>query len=65
MLYMQSVGEHTRSKSVVEETYNAPAWAYHIGDQQSPTESAAVKLTLQGLKRQLAKPIQKKKPIIQ
>ena len=63
MLYMQSVGERTRSKSAVEEAYNALAWAHRIGDQQSPTESAAVKLTLQGLQRQLAKPIQKKKPI--
>ena len=60
MLYMQSVGERTRSKSAVEEVYNALAWAHRIGDQQSPTESTAVKFTLQGLQRQLAKPIQKK-----
>ena len=52
MLYMQSVGERTRSKSAVEEAYNALAWAHRIGDQQSPTESAAVKFTLQGLQRQ-------------
>ena len=63
MLYMQSVGEHTKSKSAVEEAYNAIAWAHRVGDQQAPTESAAVKLTLQGLQRQLAKPVQKKKPI--
>ena len=63
MLHMQSVGESTRSKSTVEEAYNAIAWAHHIGDQQSPTESAAVKLTLQGLQKQLSKLIHKKKPI--
>ena len=63
MLYMQSVGERTKSKSAVEEVYNAIAWAHRVGDQQAPTESAAVKLTLQGLQRQLAKPVQKKKPI--
>ena len=60
---MQSVGEHTRSKSAVEEAYNVLAWADHIGDQQSSTESAAVKLIFQGLQKQLAKPIQKKRPI--
>ena len=31
MLYMQSVGECTRSKSAVEEVYNALAWAHRIG----------------------------------
>jgi len=60
---MQSVGERTKSKAAVEEAYNALAWAHHIGDQRAPTESAAVKLTLQGLQRQLARPVQKKKPI--
>ena len=51
MLYMQSVGERTKSKSAVEEAYNAIAWAHRVGDQQAPTESAAIKLTLQGLQR--------------
>ena len=63
MLYMQSVGERTKSKAAVEEAYNALAWAHHMGDQPAPTESATVKLTLQGLQRQLARPVQKKKPI--
>ena len=39
---MQSVGEGTQSKFTVEEAYNVLTWADHIGDQQSPTESAAV-----------------------
>ena len=34
-----------------------------MGDQQTPTKSAAAKLTLQSLQRQLARPVQKKKPI--
>ena len=46
MLYIQSIGERTRSKSAVEDAYNALAWAHRIGDQQSPIESTAVKLTL-------------------
>ena len=44
MLYMQNMGECTRYKAVVEEAYNALAWAHHMGNQLAPTESAAVKL---------------------
>ena len=58
MLYIQSVGEHTKSKAAVEEAYNALAQA-HRGEQQATMESPAVKLTLQGLQRQLARPVQK------
>ena len=63
MLYLQAVGEQTKSKAAVEEAYNAVAWAHHLGNQQTPTEAATVKLLLQGLQRQLARPIRKKKPI--
>ena len=63
MLYLQAVGEQTKSKAAVEEAYNAQAWAHHLGSQPTPTEAAAVKLQLQGLQRQLAKPVQKKKLI--
>ena len=44
LLYMQSVGERMRSKPTVEKAYDALTWAHHIGDEQPPTESAAVKL---------------------
>ena len=63
MLYLQAVGEQTKSKVAVEEAYNTLAWVHHLGNQQALTEAATVKLLLQGLQRQLARPIRKKKPI--
>ena len=44
-MYLQSVGECMKSKSAVEEAYNAIVWAHCVDDQQAPMESAAVKLT--------------------
>ena len=57
MLYLQAVGEQIKSKAAVEEAYNALAWAHHLGNQQAPTEAATVKLLLQGLQRELARPL--------
>ena len=55
ILYLQAVGEQTKSKAAVEEAYNALAWAHHLGNQQALTEATTVKLLLQGLQRQLAR----------
>ena len=63
VLYMQSVGEHTNSKAMVEEAFNAISWFHVLGSQPSPTESAFAKATLQGLQKDLAKPVRKKLPV--
>ena len=63
MLYMQSLAESTNSKSAVEEASNAIAWAYAMGNCRSPTESQFVRSVLQGLQRDLAKPVTKKLPV--
>lgn len=63
VLYMQSLAESTNSKSAVEEASNAIAWAHAMGNCNSPTESQFVRSVLQGLQRDLAKPVTKKLPV--
>ena len=63
VLYMQSVGEHTNSKAMVKEAFNTISWIHVLGSQPSPTESAFAKATLQGLQKELAKPVYKKLPV--
>jgi len=63
VLYMQSLAELTRSKSAVEEACNAVAWVHAMANCHSPTKSHFVKTVLQGLQRNLAKPVTKKRPV--
>ena len=63
VLYMQSVGKHTNSKALVEEAFNAISWFHVLGSQPSPTESAFAKAMLQGLQKDLVKPVHKKLPV--
>ena len=62
-LYLQHLTEWAKSKSAVEEAVNALAWVHGLAGINSPTSSPIVQETLQGLKRTLAKPVQKKRPI--
>ena len=62
-LYLQHLTEQMKSKSAAEEAVNALAWVHGLAGTSSPTNNAVVQKTLQGLKRTLAKPVQKKKPI--
>lgn len=62
-LYLQHLAEQTKSKSAAEEAVNALAWVHGLAGINSPTNNPVVQKTLQGLKRTLAKPVQKKKPI--
>ena len=48
---------------MVEEAFNAIFWFHVLGSQPSPTESAFAKATLQGLQKDLAKPVRKKLPV--
>jgi len=59
-LYLQHLAEAKCSKSAVEEAVNGLAWAHSMAGISSPTDSPIVKTTLEGLKRTLAKPVNKK-----
>ena len=62
-LYLQHLAEQAKSKSAAEEAVNALAWVHGLAGANSPTSSSIVQETLQGLKRTLSKPVQKKRPI--
>ena len=61
-LYLQHLGESRYSKSAVEDTVNGLAWTHSIPGVLSPTDSPIIKTTLEGLKKLLAKPVNKKLP---
>ena len=62
-LYLQHLADQAKSKSAAEEAVNALAWVHGLAGINSPTSNPIVQETLQGLKRTLAKPILKKRPI--
>ena len=63
ILYIQHVGEVSRSKAAVEEACNALSWIHSCAGLLSPVADPFVKVTLEGLQRSLAKPTVKKEPI--
>lgn len=62
-LYLQHIGNQVKSKSAAEEAVNALSWAHSLAGIDSPAVNPLVQATLQGLKRMLAQPVRKKKPI--
>ena len=62
-LYLQNVAETSNSRAAVEEAVYALAWAHDLAGVVSPTTAILVQTTLQGLRRMLAKPVQKKEPV--
>ena len=62
ILYLQHLAEVKRSKSAVEEAVNSLSWAHTLAGIPAPTTSPIVNATLDGLKRTLAKPVNKKSP---
>ena len=63
VLYLQSLAESSSSKSAIEEAYNAISWVHAMASCDSPTESQFVRTVMQGLQRNLAKPVTKKLPV--
>ena len=63
VLYLQHLTETTGSKAAVEEAVYALAWTHNLASIPSPTETTLVKVTLEGLRKVLAKPVTKKEPI--
>lgn len=62
-LYLQHLGDHVESKSAVEEAVNSLAWVHSMAGLPSPSHQPLVQVTLEGLKRTLARPITKKTPM--
>ena len=62
-LYLQYLGEKTKSKAVVEEASNAVSWVHNSAGLCPPLADLFVKATLEGLQRSLAKPVVKKEPV--
>ena len=62
-LYLQHLGDTSKSKAAVEEACNALAWVHFTSGLPAPTSSPFVQATLKGLQRILAKPVTKKRPV--
>ena len=61
-LYLQYLGECNASRASAEEAVNGLAWAHSLAGIESPTSNPLVKNALDGLKRTLARPVNKKAP---
>ena len=62
-LYLQHLAESLESKAAAEEAVNALGWVHSLAGVTSPGESKFVQSTLDGIRRRLARPVQKKEPI--
>ena len=62
-LYLQHLGDSTKSKAAVEEACNALTWVHSASGLPSPSSHPFVRATSEGLQRMLAKPVTKKKPV--
>ena len=62
-LYLQHVREVTQSKAAVEEAVNAANWMHELAGIPIVGEAPVVSVTLNGLRRMLAKPVAKKAPV--
>ena len=63
MLYLQYLGEESKSKAAVEEACNAIAWIYSSAGLASLSAHPFVEATLKGFQHSLTKPVTKKEPI--
>ena len=59
-LYLQQLGDTSKSKATVEEACNALAWIHSSSRLSSPTLCPFVQTTLEGLQRMLVKLVTKK-----
>ena len=63
VLYLQHLGETSKSKAAVEEATNAMSWVHSCAGLPSISANPFVKATIDGLQRSLAKPTVKKEPV--
>jgi site-specific recombinase XerD len=62
-LYFAQLGKHAKSYSVIAVASGALTWAHQLAGMESPTDNVIVRETMNGLKRQLARPVNKKDPL--
>ena len=62
-LYLQYIEDSSKSKAAAEEAVHALNWVHNLAELESPTQSPLVQTTLEGLRRLLARPLQKKSPV--
>ena len=63
LLYLQDVGERTKSSAAVSEAINSVSWVQHLGGVEPVGQNQLVKTVNEGFQRALAKPRKRKKPI--
>ena len=62
-LYLQHLGETTKSRAAVEETVKAVSWAQHLAGQTEIARSGLIKSVVEGFQCQLACPKKRKEPV--
>ena len=62
-LYLQHLGDTTKSKAAIEEAVNAVGWLHKLSGLPPINESPFVEAVRAGLQRMLAKPQTKKEPV--
>ena len=62
-LYLQHLGETTKSRAAAEEAVNAASWMHELAGLPPVSSAPIVAATLGGLRRMLAKPVNKKAPV--
>ena len=62
-LYLQYIEDSSKSKAAAEEAVHALNWVHSLAGLESPTQFSLVQTTLEGVRRLLAKPVQKKSPV--
>ena len=62
-LYLQYLKETRGSKAAAEEAVNVLSWAHSMAGIPSPAAGPFVQTTLEGIRRSLARPVQKKDPV--
>ena len=63
VLHLQHIAQTTGSKAAMEEATYSLAWVHSIAGIPSPTDNPFVKTSVEGLRKMLSKPVQKKEPI--
>ena len=62
-LYLQHLGETTKSRAAVEEAVNAVSWAQRLAGQTEIARNGLIKSVVEGFQRQLARPKKRKEPV--
>ena len=63
LLYLQDLGEHSRSSAAVSEAINAISWVQHLAGVEPVAQNQLVKTVSEGFQRSLARPKKRKEPI--